>query len=88
LVDNGEATVQELSDALGLARPATSKHLSALFQAGFIERRRDGKAMIYGRVGHPARDMLDAASQHVAAYAQQICNVVEVAPDLAQDASA
>lgn len=43
----GEATVQELTDALGTTQQNISKHLSILHSAGILGRRRDGNRVYY-----------------------------------------
>jgi DNA-binding transcriptional ArsR family regulator len=43
----GEATVQELTDALGTSQQNISKHLSVLHSAGIVGRRRDGNRAYY-----------------------------------------
>jgi DNA-binding transcriptional ArsR family regulator len=43
----GEASVQELSDRVGLPYQNTSRHLIVLRQAGILSRRKLGKANLY-----------------------------------------
>ena len=43
-----EATVGALSDALGLAQPAVSKHLKVLRDGGVVTSRVDAQRRIYG----------------------------------------
>jgi len=50
LLDNlrdGEATVQDLTDAVGSTQQNISKHLSTLMDAGIVGRRRDGGSTRY-----------------------------------------
>jgi DNA-binding transcriptional ArsR family regulator len=44
---NGEATVTELTEALGASQQNVSKHLSVLAEAGIVGRRRDGNRIHY-----------------------------------------
>lgn len=43
----GEASVQELTDALGTSQQNVSKHLGVLAQAGIVGRRKDGNLSLY-----------------------------------------
>ena len=47
LLRNGEASVQELTDALDATQQNVSKHLGVLHGAGIVSRRRDGNRVIY-----------------------------------------
>jgi DNA-binding transcriptional ArsR family regulator len=43
----GEATVQELTEAVGASQQNVSKHLAVLHQAGIVARRKDGNRIWY-----------------------------------------
>lgn len=43
----GRATTGVLADRLGLSQPTVTHHLGALFDAGFLERERDGRKTWY-----------------------------------------
>lgn len=43
-----EATVQQLTDALGASQQNISKHLNILLDAGLVSRHKDGTSAIYG----------------------------------------
>ncbi len=43
----GEATVNELADALGASQQNVSKHLTVLADAGIVERRKEGTRAYY-----------------------------------------
>jgi DNA-binding transcriptional ArsR family regulator len=62
LDERGEATVQELADALAAHQQNVSKHLGVLHQAGVVTRRKDGTFVRY-RLADP--DEL-ALLEHVA----------------------
>ena len=42
-----EASVQDLTDALGTTQQNVSKHLGMLYAAGLVSRRRDGTRVLY-----------------------------------------
>jgi len=47
LLNEHEATVQELTDRLATTHQNTSKHLAVLHQAGIVGRHRDGSRVTY-----------------------------------------
>jgi DNA-binding transcriptional ArsR family regulator len=47
LLDEGEASVQELSDQLGTTYQNVSRHLNVLYQAGVLSRRKVGSSVRY-----------------------------------------
>lgn len=47
LLGNGDRSVQEVADALPISRPAVSKYLRLLTEAGLVERERHGTRSIY-----------------------------------------
>ena len=47
---DGEATVNELAEALGASQQNVSKHLQVLFEAGIVGRRKQGNYAYYGVV--------------------------------------
>jgi DNA-binding transcriptional ArsR family regulator len=44
---DGEATVQELTEALGASQQNVSKHLQVLLETGIVGRRKDGNRAYY-----------------------------------------
>jgi len=47
LLNDGEAGVQEMADAVGLPHQIASRHLAILHQAGMLSRRRLGAMTLY-----------------------------------------
>jgi ArsR family transcriptional regulator len=45
--DGGRATTRVLAEQLGLTQPTITHHLGALFDAGFLQRERDGRQTWY-----------------------------------------
>ena len=74
LRDEGELSVGELVERLGLPQPKVSNHLACLRWCGFIEARRDGRT-VYNRISDPrveamlglAHSLLADNAEHVAA---------------------
>jgi DNA-binding transcriptional ArsR family regulator len=56
---NGERLVGDLAAALGLAQPATSKHLRVLRDAGLVTVRVDGPRRWYGLCSEPLAEVDD-----------------------------
>ncbi|MBS1884057.1 MAG: helix-turn-helix transcriptional regulator [Actinobacteria bacterium] len=60
LRDRGEASVRELTEALGTSQQNVSKHLATLHAEGFLARRKQGTSVIYA-ISDPA--VLDLCEQ-------------------------
>jgi len=77
LRDQGELSVGELVERLGLPQPKVSNHLACLRWCGFIEARREGRT-VYNRITDPrveamlelAHALLADNAEHVAACCQ------------------
>jgi ArsR family transcriptional regulator, cadmium/lead-responsive transcriptional repressor len=74
LLDNGEASVSELVDALGQPQPQVSKHLACLRWCGFVETRQEHRHVYYrvadARISEIlvlGRELLADNAEHVAA---------------------
>ena len=50
LLNEGEASVQELTDSLATTHANVSKHLAVLHRAGMVSRRRDGNSVRYALI--------------------------------------
>jgi DNA-binding transcriptional ArsR family regulator len=59
---DGEASVQELTDALGTTQQNASKHLAVLHANGIVSRRREGNRVLYA-----------VADESVLALCEQVC---------------
>lgn len=74
LAEEGELSVGELVDRLGVAQPNVSNHLACLRWCGFVEARREHRT-VYNRIADPrvtelielARRLLLENEEHVAA---------------------
>lgn len=60
LIADGERTVGELCDEVGLAQSALSQHLAILRKAGIVETRREAQFIRYSLVSREARVLLEA----------------------------
>jgi DNA-binding transcriptional ArsR family regulator len=59
LLRDGERSVGDLVDRLGVSQPGVSKHLKVLREAGLVDVRRDGKRRWYGVRAEPLTEMAD-----------------------------
>jgi DNA-binding transcriptional ArsR family regulator len=72
LLLDGERTVGELVDAVGLSQPAVSKHLRVLRDAGAVEARIDGPRRVYRLRADALRDVDDWLTPYRAAWAGRL----------------
>jgi DNA-binding transcriptional ArsR family regulator len=56
---DGEATVNELADALGASQQNVSRHLAVLAEAGILGRRKEGTHVYYRIVDHGVLDLCE-----------------------------
>ena len=56
----GECTVGELAERLGIRQSTVSQHLALLKKDGFVESRRDAQSQFYSLSGTEARAVLQA----------------------------
>ncbi len=63
MLAHGEQDVGTLADAVGLALPAVSQHLTKLRTADVVDSRREGRRQVYAltdsRVGEAVREVVD-----------------------------
>jgi DNA-binding transcriptional ArsR family regulator len=64
LLGEGDRSVQELADALPISRPAVSRHLRLLKEAGLVTDRAEGTRRLYR--------LHDAGPEAVRAYLEQV----------------
>lgn len=78
LLSQGDATVQELSDQLATTHQNVSSHLTVLYHAGFVSRKREGTSVRYSlidwtgwwvveQIGRSIEERLDARRRHLTA---------------------
>lgn len=56
---DGDASVQELQEALGASQQNVSKHLSVLLNAGLVSRRKQGTSSLYAITDHAVFDLCE-----------------------------
>ena len=59
LISDGERTVSELCDAVGLSQSALSQHLAILRKAGIVQARREAQFVRYSLASREATALLE-----------------------------
>ena len=72
LLLDGERTVGELVDELGLSQPAVSKHLRVMREAGIVEPRVDGQRRWYRLVPGALTELDSWLEPHRRAWARRL----------------
>jgi len=75
-LQDGEASVQELADALDVEHKNASRNLSTMHRDGILTRRRDGTKVLYGIADFTACRLLDQASRSVVARVEELSDLV------------
>jgi DNA-binding transcriptional ArsR family regulator len=79
LLNEGEATVQELTDRLMTTHQNVSKHLGVLYQAGMVSRRKEGNSVQYALVDWTGWWLVEQMATSVADRLDELQNLF--APD-------
>ena len=82
---DGEATVQELADALGASQQNVSRHLALLTDAGVLARRKDGTRVRY-RIADD--DVLGLCEQMCGSLEHQLRGIAALVEDFETDRAA
>jgi len=76
LLQDGEATVQQLTDMLDTTHQNVSKHLALLHQAGLVRRRRDGVFVHYAIADPSALHVFEELSSAVARQVGELARIL------------
>jgi DNA-binding transcriptional ArsR family regulator len=71
-LNEGDATVQELTDRLMTTHQNVSKHLGILYQAGMVSRRKEGTSVRYALVDWTGWWLVEQIGQSVAAHLDEL----------------
>jgi DNA-binding transcriptional ArsR family regulator len=85
LLTSGERPVGELADALGVAQPQVSKHLSVLRAVGAVEVREEGRRRLYRVNGAALKPIHDWVSGYERTWAERFAQLDEVLDELKQE---
>lgn len=70
-LNTGEASVQDLADAIGASHQRTSKHLAVLRAAGMVRRRREGAEARYSLIDWTGWWVVEQVSRALASDADE-----------------
>ncbi|MGH8572914.1 MAG: hypothetical protein ACREX8_10105 [Gammaproteobacteria bacterium] len=71
----GEANVQAWADELGATQQNTSKHLQALWRAGVVTRRQQGRVSVYRLADREALALIERTATTIAEQLREIADV-------------
>lgn len=72
LLDERDATVQQLADRVSAAHQTVSKHLNVLYHAGMLSRRKDGREVHYALVDYVALWVIEQLANSAIDHATQV----------------
>ena len=75
-LESGEASVQEVADALGTAHCNASRGLKALHHDGLLSRRCEGTRVLYAVADYTALRLISQAAEGVAAHVEELSDLV------------
>jgi DNA-binding transcriptional ArsR family regulator len=76
VLQDGEASVQELADVLDTEHRNASRGLNALYRDGVLTRRREGKLVLYSIADYTASRLISHAAESVAAQVEELSDLV------------
>lgn len=85
LLAEGEMTVNELVDLVGLPQPQISKHLRVLRDVGLVTSRDDGRQRMYRLEGQPLRAIYEWVKQYERMWEERFEALDEVLDELKRE---
>jgi DNA-binding transcriptional ArsR family regulator len=79
LLEQQEATVQQLSDKMPTTPQNVSRHLCILHRAGIVARRREGASTYYSLLDYSACVVLDKALESIRGQVDELADLVKLA---------
>lgn len=79
LLEQGEASVQALSDKVTSTPQNVSRHLGHLYRAGIVSRRREGMCVIYSLTDFSTCLLLDKVLECITGQVEELADVVNLA---------
>jgi DNA-binding transcriptional ArsR family regulator len=79
LLEQGEATVQQLSDQLPSTPQNISRHLGILYRSGIVARRREGTAVHYSLADYSACRLLEQTLASIRGQLDELADVAKLA---------
>ena len=78
LLEQREATVQELTDELTTTHQNVSKHLGILRHAGIVTRRKAGTKVWYALADYSACRLIEQATASTTGYVEELAGIVGI----------
>jgi DNA-binding transcriptional ArsR family regulator len=75
LLEQREATVQELTAELATTHQNVSKHLGVLYQSGIVTRRRDGNKVWYSLADYSVCRLIDHATASATGHVEELAGI-------------
>jgi len=79
LLEQGEATVQQLSDQLPSTPQNISRHLGILYRSGIVARRREGTTVRYSLADYSACRLLEQTLASISGQLDELADVAKLA---------
>jgi len=79
LLEQHEATVQELSEKMPVTPQNVSRHLCILHRAGIVARRRESTSVYYSLVDYSACRLLDQTLASISGQIDELADLVKLA---------
>jgi DNA-binding transcriptional ArsR family regulator len=79
LLEQGEATVQQLADQLPSTPQNISRHLGILYRSGIVARQREGTTVRYRLVDYSACRLLDQTLASISGRLDELADVAKLA---------
>jgi DNA-binding transcriptional ArsR family regulator len=79
LLEQHEATVQELADKVPSTPQNVSRHLGILHRSGIVARRREGTSVYYSLVDYSACRLLDQVLASISGQIDELADLVKLA---------
>ncbi|MGH3017767.1 MAG: ArsR/SmtB family transcription factor [Gaiellaceae bacterium] len=76
---DGEASVQELTDATGASQQNVSKHLGVLLEAGIVARRKEGTLSLYSIADDAVFELCESVCGSLQRQVTELQGLLEVA---------
>lgn len=76
LLEQREASVQELADTRQMPHQNASKHLNVLYSAGIVSRRREGSRMVYMLADYTACILIRQVIASLAGHVEELVEAV------------
>ena len=75
VLEQREASVQELTDQLASTHQNVSKHLNVLYRAGIVSRSRSGSRVCYALVDYSACRLIEQAGASLTGYVEELASI-------------